>query len=286
MVGDKALGRPVIFEYSDYRSYLGDMFLHSKKVSKHFSHRSFAKRAGFHAPNFLKLVIDGKRNLTLESLAQVAQGFRLSASEKDYFSDLVFFCQATDQTKKAEFLDRMMRSRSFQKVRPLDAAQFGYYQKWYYIPVREMVALSDFRNDPEWIAERLGENVSAADVKTALQDLILLGLLKIDKNGDLRQIEASVNTANEVTSAAIVQYHKNMIQLGADSIEKTKPSHREVSAVCVAVSAETVNEIKSRIQKFREEILTLVNDDKSPQSIYQINFQLFPLTKDGQKVAK
>ena len=59
-----------------------------------FSYRSFARAAGFSSPNYLKLVIDGQRNLTAEMAARFAQACGLLGSAADYFCTLVAFNQA------------------------------------------------------------------------------------------------------------------------------------------------------------------------------------------------
>ncbi len=35
----------------------------------------------------------------------------------------------------------------------------------------------------------------------------------------------------------------------------------------------------NRINDFRKELLCMVSKDNNPESVYQINFQVFPLTK-------
>ena len=77
--------RPVIFDYLDYRAFLKDMFCFRKWKDKHFSYRYFAGKSGFASPNYLKLVIDGDRNLTNGSIAKIAKGFKLKKQEREYF---------------------------------------------------------------------------------------------------------------------------------------------------------------------------------------------------------
>ena len=74
---------PIVYDYSDYRAFLKDMYLFRKQHTKYFSYRAFANKAGFAAPNFLKLVTSGQRNLTNESIAKVAKGFGLKKRERE-----------------------------------------------------------------------------------------------------------------------------------------------------------------------------------------------------------
>jgi uncharacterized protein (TIGR02147 family) len=58
-------GSPVdVFEYLDYRAFLRDIYLAKKAERRGFSFRAFSRRANLRSPNYLKLVMDGERNLS------------------------------------------------------------------------------------------------------------------------------------------------------------------------------------------------------------------------------
>ena len=73
-------------------------FLRTSK--RGFSFRRFSKRAGYQSPNFLKLVIDGQRNLSDDSIAKFAGAFELGPRETRDFSHLVRFNQARSDQEK------------------------------------------------------------------------------------------------------------------------------------------------------------------------------------------
>ncbi|HAJ79861.1 MAG TPA: hypothetical protein DCO75_08820, partial [Fibrobacteres bacterium] len=53
-----------IYEYEDYRSYLRDFFSAQKKSNKNFTHRYFAKMAGFSLSSFCLHVMAGRKNIS------------------------------------------------------------------------------------------------------------------------------------------------------------------------------------------------------------------------------
>ena len=59
---------PVIFKYNDYRKYLRDLFNFHKNKNRHFTYRYIAMKAKFASPSALKDVVDGKKNLSQESV--------------------------------------------------------------------------------------------------------------------------------------------------------------------------------------------------------------------------
>ena len=67
--------RPSPRDYDDYRAYLSELIDFLRTSKRGFSFRRFSKRAGYQSPNFLKLVIDGQRNLSDDSIAKFAGAF-------------------------------------------------------------------------------------------------------------------------------------------------------------------------------------------------------------------
>jgi len=93
--------RPDIFEYMSFRAFLSDYYKAAKQHTKGFSYRAFSKKAGFSSTNFIKMVIDGDRNLGPESAAKIADAMALSAAERRFFEQLVELEQSDDPDEPA-----------------------------------------------------------------------------------------------------------------------------------------------------------------------------------------
>lgn len=279
----KVHDKPSVFEYDDYRRFLGDAYSYYKANFSQFSFRYFAKRAGMASPNFLKLVIEGKRNLSLDSVPRFSEAFKLSKPESEFFAHLVAFNQAKSSAERGEAARLMIQSKGFLKIHPLQQAEYAYYANWYYIPIRELASFAEFKEDPAWIAGKISPRIAPVQAAQALADLESLGLLRRSSEGRLVQAQKSVTTGNEVTSSAVTRYHKDMLGLAADSIDRVPRERREISAACVPVSKKTAVKMKKMIQDFRLELLTLAGEDNEPETIYQLGIQLFPLSDwDGE----
>ncbi|MCB9073619.1 MAG: TIGR02147 family protein [Bdellovibrionaceae bacterium] len=268
---------PCIFEYDDYRQFLHDLYQFFKNQRRTFSYRYFAQRAGFSSPNFLKLVIEGKRNLSERSIEKFAVAFKLTKIETDFFNILVHFNQSSSEKEKNHWAKQLLDSKGFNKIHPLKQAEYSYYANWYYIPIRELISLKTFQEDPIWIAQQFRPELTVEQVKEALIHLEQLQMIQRNLTGNLQQKVKSITTGNEVHSNLIRQYHKAMIQKGADSIDLVSREMREVSSVCIPISADKREEIKKRIQEFRREIMAIAENDKDPESVYQMNIQWFPI---------
>ena len=278
------LHRPNIFEYENHRLFLKAYFDYCKQKMPQFSYRYFASKAGFTSPNFLKLVIDGKRNLSPASIEAFAKAFKLSVSESEYFACLVHFHQSETEAGKASWAQNILKCKGLQKIHPLRQAEYAYYGRWYYIPIREMLLFKNFKNDPQWIADQFTPPLKREQVTEALTHLEQIGL--IAKSSDTWvQVQKTVSTGNEVSHSLVKQYHREMIQKGSDAIEQVQKLQREVSAICIPISVLKRDEIKLKIQQFRKEILALADNSEGAEEVYQLNIQWFPLVGKKEEIS-
>jgi uncharacterized protein (TIGR02147 family) len=269
--------RVEVFDYLDYREFLRDAYDDLKARQRGFSYRAFSRRAGMSSPNFLKLVIDGKRNLTPDSTEKFAVALGLGARETAFFRELVGFAQATTAAQKNAHYERIGTFHRHSAVRRLERDTFAYLSRWYYPAIRELVTCSDFREDPAWISAQLRPEVAPARVREAIDVLLDLGMLERDEAGRLRQGDPLLSTGPEVRSLAVGNFHRQMMERAADSIELIDREQREISGVTVALSRASFDMLKQKIQALRAELLEYSAAETAPTRVVQFNFQAFPL---------
>jgi uncharacterized protein (TIGR02147 family) len=102
---------PSVYDYKDYRLFLADFYKLRKAEEKGYTYQRFSVEGGLASPNSLKMVMDGKRNLTNSSLFSFALALRLSGPEKNYFFHLVHFNQAVGAEEKRFFSSRLKELR-------------------------------------------------------------------------------------------------------------------------------------------------------------------------------
>lgn len=278
VIMDTNENKPHIYEYSNYRFFLQDMYKHLKLTSRAFSFRYFSRKAGFRSPNFYKLVMDGQRNLSGESVMKFAKALKLNPSETKFFHNLVMMQQSDNLEEKKHYTELVLKSKSYRKAHPLSKDQFDYLSQWYVIPIREMLCLKGFQGDSQWIASQLQPEITPTQASEALELLQKLGLAKENADGTWQQTDRIISTGDEIESIAAVQYHKQMIEKAAGSLTQS-PETRDVSSVTLTLSEETYKKLRSRIRDFRKELLAIAEAEQDPENVYQMNFQVFPLTK-------
>ena len=105
-----------VYEYDNYRFFLKDYFVEQKRLKSVFSHRHFAKRAGFASSSFCAHVIDGKRQLTEKSLKKILKGLSIRGRKATYFRYLVMYNQAITVEDREHYfkkLDRIRKNTEF-----------------------------------------------------------------------------------------------------------------------------------------------------------------------------
>ncbi len=272
-----------IFTYLDYRAYLKDSFEELKTRRESFSHRAFAKMAGFSSSNFPMLVMQGKRNLSTEGIQKVATALKLKKSESEFFEHLVRFNQAGTDKERNFYYSRIASNRRYVSARPLEKEQFDYYSKWYIPAIREMILLKDFNEDPAWIASRLNPRISPREAEEALKLLLDLGLVVRDQSGKLMQQDCHITSGDDVASLAMANFQREMIERAAKSIETTPADKREIGSVTFAISKDKLAEAKTMMREFRSKLAGFLAEESAADEVYQFNFQLFNLSMGDKK---
>jgi uncharacterized protein (TIGR02147 family) len=267
-----------VFSYLDYREFLRARFAQLKK-NRGLTHRSFSAKAGFSSPNFLKLVMEGQRNLTAQSAAKIAKALELEEREAEFFAVLVDFNQAKALELKEARYEQLKLLRRDLPLQRVEHSQFDYFNHWYAVAIRELVGLKGFREDPEWISQKLQGQVTPAQARRSLRLLERLGLVAREANGKLRQKQAPLSTGDEVSSLGAYRFHQNMIEKAKQALRETPAPQRDISSVTLAVTRESGERIKHRIRQFRKEILAMAEDGGQAEAVYQMNIQFFNLSE-------
>lgn len=272
-----------VFHYRDYRRFLQDSYSTRKSSEYGFSYRSFAKRVGSAAPNYLKLVSEGQRNLSPEMATRFAQALGLTSEAADYFCDLVLFNQATTAIERDRCYQRLTRYTRYRKAFRLDSAHAEYHSEWYIPAIRELVACSGFLEDPKWIAKKLKPSISTRQAEHALTVLKRLGLVVRNEAGRLVHNEPVLSTGDDKPLGHhVATFHRTMLLRAADALDQCSREEREIAGLTLSVSRRQLADFKRRLYEFRQELVQIAVDgakSEAPTDVVQINLQLFPLTE-------
>jgi uncharacterized protein (TIGR02147 family) len=273
-----------IYLYADYRFLLKDYYSYQKKEVRSFSYRYFAVKSDVSASLF-KDIIAGRRRLSQAVMQKYAVAMGLATKETDYFSAIVKFINSKTNDEKNLHFTQMLRLRGTSAIKFMDEGQYEFFRCWYHSALREMVTLSDFREDYDWIAKRCIPRIAAAQAKKSIEMMLQLGILRRNEQGKLVPSDAVISSECEMKSFVLRNFHTEMIGLGKEALERFEPSEREISSLTLGLSNKCYDRIKERIRSFKQEILNMVIEDTSDsETVCQCNFQLFPLVEKKSEI--
>lgn len=270
-----------IFSYLDYRAYLRDRIDYLRKKNPNLSFRNLSRKAGYASPNYFQLVMEGKRNLSAESIQNFAKTLKLKAKEARFFEILVHYEQSKNSYLAQRYYQELLEFPEYRQVHRLEKEQYDFLSHWFYPAILELASLADFNEDPIQIAQKLKNKISPKEAKSALQSLENLGFLKRNQEQKLKVQMAAITTGEEARFLAAHAFHQEILQCAKQALQEEDSERREFAAMTMAVSEEQFKKLKTMIRDFRKQILNYLSEseDKSDR-VYQLGIQLFPLSAE------
>lgn len=274
---------PNLFDYFDYREYLQDYYQFHKKKNSAYSYRLFARKAKLGSPNYLKLVVDGKRRITDRTLYQFARGLGLSRDEEKYFRELVMYQEVSDPDSKEQHLRSLLKYQEKQRTPALlKADRMKFLLDWHHGVIRELISTKDFQEDPNWIAKRLGNKITEAQAKESLDLLLRLQMIRKNEFGKFEQSEPLLTTSDEVPSHVLRSLHRTYLRKAINSIFAAPMERRELSGLMISVPNGRLKDIKEEIKEFRKKLNRKYGLEKECDEVYFIGLYMFPVTGKGE----
>lgn len=266
-----------IFATLDFRTYLLEFYQEHKTANARFSWRVLSKKAGFTSPVFLKLVSEGKRNLGDASIDQVGEALELKDKELVFWHHLVLFNQAnTAYLKQEHYLILRGMTGSIREFK-IQQGFFDYYRFWYMPAIRELVTLYSFGMDFEKLGLSLIPSISATEAKNAVQTLERIGMIQKNKKGQWEQTQKAISSGTATDRLALLQYHKEMLRLSGDALDRFEKDDRFVSGMTLGVSKSCYDAILAETEAFRNRVLQLVHGDPHSDQVVQFSVQMVPM---------
>ncbi len=265
--------RPEIFSFVDYRLYLTEIVEWGRSTGT-FSNRDFAKRAGLGSPSFLRMIIQGKRNLSLKTAQKISVALKLASEEALYLEGLVRLSHEVSAREGDKILRDLLKSRKLKASRLMLSQEYDLFSKWYYIPIFEGLGSLWKTEGAEEIAA--ATRLSVREVKEALKLLESLNLIE-QKDGRWIRKEMALEATNPMMNIHVRNFHREMVKKGLEMIDSLPPESRELGTVTIAVNERSLKDIRERLNEFRREINALYTSTDDSTAIYQLNFQLFPV---------
>lgn len=235
-----------------------------------YSLRSFAKFLRV-SPSALSDMLNGKRNVTLASIEKLGLALGLSLFEIAQFQQV----QRSDSSRKILPVKSLI---SFQQI-SLD--QFSLISDWYHYAILELMKVKGFKNDPRWIAKKLGVNL--IEIKAAIDRLIRLELIQVTDENQWVDTSGGFSTSivdSNFTDAASRKLQRQILEISLQALESLSPKVRNHTSMTMAINAKDMSKAIEKIKTFRREMSELLENTKNTNEVYQLAVSFFPLTRN------
>ena len=270
-----------VFDYQNYRLFLGDFLNYRKQHEKGFSQRDILRKMGITSSGFLSNVLSGRNNLTTTHVAALSKVLKLNKPEVAYFEAMVLFTQAKTIDEKNTYYSRMVKLQK-SKFKSLKPGQLSLFAKWHYAVIRELIYFHEFKGDYKALAKMVDPPITPKEAFEAIRELEKIGLIKKENDGIYRQKSGIVTTGDEIRSFHVANFILESLKRAERALDTVPSSERDMSVLTLKLSKQKMREIKTEIQMFRKKLLSMAETDTGQERVFQCNINFFPATKKGE----
>jgi uncharacterized protein (TIGR02147 family) len=265
-----------VFDYLDYRDFLGAWYKEAKDAKRNISYRTLAAQVGFKSAGFFTQILQGKSNISLNTAEGFAEVVDLKGRPREYFLALVAWNQAKDPESSLQARKRLERFREFQMSK-LRLEQGEFMRHWHHGAIRELLGICPTRDGWERLGNLLQPPIPAPQVRESVDVLLRLGLAVRTANGIERK-DTALSTGIQPNLEETREYYLQMLELARQALDSFPREERNLSWVTLSVSETSRQEIVEELRAFRKRLVEIAARDPHPTRVHQVNLQFFPLS--------
>ena len=288
---------PTLAEYTDFRQYLKDVYEHRRATEstglRSYSYSAFSAAADIKSPNYLKLIIEGRRNLSEDMILRFARALRLHKAETDEFRALVRYGQATEPIDRNQYLKELadLRARRAFDKGEINAEAWSKVPSWMGWVIYAMTEQKGVTFDPDELYRLFRAKTSPDDIKQELKRLVDGGHLKVEPaaegagHADVMKGRDLIDSPQDVPVAMIRRLQAELIYLGIESLFRDSPKEREFGAMTIAMTQAEFEQVRFELRQLRKRVqkdLMVKREAGKGDRVYQLNIQLFPVTEKAE----
>ena len=121
--------------------------------------------------------------------------------------------------------------------------------------------------------------ITESQARRSVALLEKLGLIQRNNEGDYSLVTRFITPGEEVRPLAIREFQKETMLLAIEALQHIPKDDRHISTVTLSLSPDGEEKLKECILHFRNEIQKVALQDVNVSKVFQINVQLFPISK-------
>ena len=279
---------PLLSDYMNYRQFLEDFYQYKRRASKGalraYTYAVFSAAANIKSPNYLKMIIEGKRNLSDDMILKFSRALGLMKEQTDEFRLLVHYTQAMDPAERNMYLKNLSEHRVASKLKSgeIDRRVWEKVPNWVTWIVYAMIDQEGVQFDTKTLKRLLRGKASEDEIETALKTLISSGDIARDEvTGEIKKSRNLTESPEEIPVALVRKLQSQLMYLGLESLYQDQPTEREFGSLTLSLTKQEFEEIKFKLRQMRKSLHkdnSISRMKQKGERVYQLNLQLFPVT--------
>lgn len=270
---------PSPYAYNDFRRYLADWHSTRQARDPEFSKSEVSRQLGLpRTRSYFTDVLGGKR-VSGTFLDRFVLVLGLNKDEARYFRVLVRFNQSETPEDRELAFDQLVALNKTPRHN-LDLQHYLYYRYWWHGAIRALLGIQDYGDEPERIGKDLTPAITPGEAKAALDLLTELGLIERNTHGFLKPTTRHLATPEASRDELVRQLQIQQLELAQRSLLSAPSPDRRTFTNTLSVSETGWEMILNRIERFREEIRSIVHRDPDPaHRVAQFTLSFIPLSR-------
>jgi uncharacterized protein (TIGR02147 family) len=268
-----------VTQYTDYRAFLKDWIEERRRQGLPGSNRWFAQKMGSSATSWLSAVLSGKKGLSKATANKLSQVLKHTPLEARYFESLVSFNQARGIEQRNAYFQQLTAIRKLKDVRVVAEQEYQFFATWYHASVRALIGMYPFRDDYERLARMVSPPIRAGEARKSVGLLEKLGFIRKNDDGCWELTDTAISAGKNVRALSVDNYRQEAMRLAQEALDRYSKEEREIAALTVGISRGTFEKARRILEEARQRIAELANVDEDADRVYQLNIQMFPLSK-------
>lgn len=283
---------PRLNAFTDYRPYLREFYEYKRELTKNalrpYTYANFAAAADFRSPNYLKLIIEGARNLSPEMAKKFARALGLGKDDTEEFLALVDYSQSTEPLERNRRLKVLsdLRVRQQLKSGEINSETWEKVPGWVTWVLSALTDQAGVKFEPDRLFELMRGKARPEEIRRSLDRLLASGeLTKNPETGEVTKGRELMSGSESVPVELVRKLQAELIYLGLESLFQDKAQDREFGAQTMALTEDEFEVLKFELRQFRKrwaKDVGVARKDTKGNRVFQLNIQLFPVTTESK----
>lgn len=275
---------PIVFEYLDVLSYLQDYYSFRKRHSPRFSYEVWSSELGLNNRSFLRMLVMGKKKITVKFFESFSGQSLQTAEEKNYFDYLIRYSQAKNMKERQAYGQTLMSLlKGYQQVDLVE--DYNDFVSDPLLPrLFALMSFEDVTMSVHSAAKMLNLSLQKAEaVLKGLQDLKLVESLQ--ENGEIqwRATSSVFRVPDNFGSLNLMKFHTHSLQEAMQAFHLPKETRRYKSLL-LPMDAQGMTEFNTLLDRFAAEQMVRFNSKTyAGKRMFQVNFNIYPVAEPSQE---